>query len=258
MLSTYFSYNLITRDLDRSLDRVEARPLVQRESEYYLENITSVKSIDAFLSDDRLFRYAMKAYGLEDMDYAKAFMEKVLTEGIDDEESFANKLSDSRYKEFAEVFNFARHGETATLFERAQQGTVDRYVRQTLEEDAGNQNEAVRLALYFERKAPEVGSVYGLLADSALARVTYTMLGLPDSFAALDIDKQAEFIKERIDIEDFGDPEALAEMVRRFTAMWDVQNPDTTAVNNVSILFSEPAEYGISTNLLLTLQQMKS
>ncbi len=258
MLSTYLSYNLIARDLDRSLDRVESQPQVQRESEYYLQNIGEVKSIEDFISDDRLFRYAMKAFGLQDMDYAKAFMRKVLEEGIDNDDAFANKLTDTRYKEFAEVFNFVRHGETTTLFEKTRQGTVDRYVRQTLEEDAGNQNEAVRLALYFERKAPEVESVYGLLADSALAEVVYTILGFPDSFAALDIDKQAEIIKERIDIEDLSDPEALAELVQRFTTMWDVQNPNTTATNNVSILFSEPAEYGISTNLLLTMQQMKS
>ena len=46
------------------------------------------------LADDRLFKYAMKAHGLKDMDYAKAFMKKALVEGIDDTDSFANKLSD--------------------------------------------------------------------------------------------------------------------------------------------------------------------
>lgn len=258
MVSTYASYAAITRDLDLSLKRVEQQPFVERETEYYLETIEKVKTIDDFVSDRRLFAYAMKAHGLEDMTYAKAFMVKVLEGGIDDEDSFANSLSDTRYREFAETYNFARHGETATVFTRAQQGTVDNYMRQTLEEDAGTSNEAVRLALYFERKAPEITNMYEILADTALSKVVRTALGLPDSFALLDVDKQVEFLESKIDIEDFTEPEALSKLITRFTSMWDVQNQTSSGVANVSILFSQPAEFGISTDLLLTMQQLKA
>lgn len=258
MVSTYVSYAAITRDLDLSLKRVEQQPFVKRETEYYLENISKVKTIDDFVSDRRLFAYAMKAHGLEDMTYAKAFMVKVLEGGVDDDSSFANSLSDTRYKAFAETYNFARHGETATIFTSAQQGTVDNYKRQTLEEDAGASSEAVRLALYFERKAPDVTSMYGILADTALAKVVRTSLGLPDSFALLDIDKQVEFLESKIDIEDFSEPEAMSKLIARFTSMWDVENQTNSGVANVSILFSQPAEFGISTDLLLTMQQLKA
>src|SRR5260221_14696157 len=98
----------------------------------------------------------MKASGMEDMTYAKAFMRKVLTEGTDDPKSFANTLTDPRYKTFAETFNFARSDATTTIFDRTRQGTVDGYVRQTLEEDAGQDNEGVRLALYFARNASRI------------------------------------------------------------------------------------------------------
>jgi hypothetical protein len=111
------------------------------------------------------------------MSYAKAFMRKVLTEGTDDESAFANQLADTKYRDFAEAFNFARHGETATIFSSAQQGTVDKYHRLTLEEEAGADNTGVRLALYFERNAPELTSAYGILADNALADVVRTALG---------------------------------------------------------------------------------
>lgn len=258
MVSTYVSYAAITRDLDLSLKRVEQQPFVQRETEYYLENIGKVKSIDEFVGDRRLFAYAMKAHGLEDMTYAKAFMVKVLEGGIDDDDSFANSLSDTRYKEFAETYNFVRHGETATVFTRAQQGTVDDYMRQTLEEDAGASSEAVRLALYFERKAPEITSMYEILADTALSKVVRTTLGLPDSFALIDIDKQVEFLESKIDIEDFSEPEALSKLITRFTSMWDVENQTASGVANVSILFGQPTTFGISTDLLLTMQQLKA
>lgn len=258
MVSTYVSYAAITRDLDLSLKRVEQQPFVQRETEYYLENIGKVKSIDEFVGDRRLFAYAMKAHGLEDMTYAKAFMVKVLEGGVDDDDSFANSLSDTRYKEFAETYNFVRHGETATVFTRAQQGTVDDYMRQTLEEDAGSSSEAVRLALYFERKAPDITSMYEILADTALSKVVRTTLGLPDSFALLDIDKQVEFLESKIDIEDFAEPEALSKLITRFTSMWDVENQTDGGVANVSVLFGQPTTFGISTDLLLTMQQLKA
>ena len=257
MVSTYTSYLTITRDIDLSLERVESQPFVQRETEYYLENIENVKSIDEFVGDRRLFNYAMKAFGLEDMAYAKAFMVKLLEEGVEDSESFANTLSDQRYKDFAETFDFARYGETATVFDRTRQGTVDKYLRQTLEQDAGETNEGVRLALYFERKAPELTSMYGVLADTALAKVVRTSFGLPDSFALLDIDKQVEILEKKLDIEDLEDPEVLSKFLTRFTSLWEIENPTTSSVSNLSVLFGQPTEFGISTDVLLTIQQLK-
>lgn len=258
MVSTFVTYANITRDLTQSLKRVHAQPQVQRESEYYLENIEKVKSIEEFIGNDRLFRYAMKAFGLEDMSYAKAFMVKVLEGGVDDSDSFANQLSDTKYRKFAEAFNFKQFGENTTIFERTRQGTVDRFVRQTLEEDAGAQNEGVRLALYFERKAPDIESFYSVLADNALSKVVRTALSLPDSFALLDVDKQVEIFERTLDIEDFKDPEALGEFLTRFTSLWEIQNPtSSSSLPGISVLFGQPAEYGISTDILLTMQQLK-
>ena len=257
MVSTYTSYQLITRDIDRSIDQVEKQPVTKRETEYYLANITKAKSIEDFLGDDRLFKYAMKAFGLKDMDYAKAFMKKVLTEGIEDPDSFANSLTDKRYLEFAKTFDFEGYGSTATVFGRAQQGTVDKYLRQTLEENAGKQNEGVRLALYFERKAPSLTSFYQVLADPALAQVVRTALGLPDSFASADVDKQVALFESRIDIADFKDPEKLSKFMQRFTSLWEISNPTSSAQTSVSVLFGQPAEFGISTDLMMAMQKMK-
>ena len=127
MLTTIASFSQIARDLDRSLETTSQQPAVARETTYYLENISKVKSTEEFLEDDRLFNYAMTAHGLAEMSYAKAFMRKVLDEGVDANDSFANGLADRRYRDFAETFNFARYGETATAFTRTQQG-VQRYV----------------------------------------------------------------------------------------------------------------------------------
>ncbi|MGY3617826.1 DUF1217 domain-containing protein [Bradyrhizobium sp. USDA 10063] len=106
MVSTYASYNSVVRNLQQSLTRVAQQPDVARSAAYYKENIGKVETVDEFLKNDRLYQYAMKAYGLEDMIYAKAFMKKVLDSNLLDANSFANKLTDKRFREFASAFSF--------------------------------------------------------------------------------------------------------------------------------------------------------
>ena len=255
MLSTTASYRLISADLPRSLERTAASPVVERSSAEYLERIVKVKSIDDFLNDDRAYAYAMKAFGLEEMTYAKAFMRKVLEEGIDDKQSFANQLSDSRYRDFAEAFNFARYGATTTVFTRAQQGTVDRYVRQTMEEQAGQENEGVRLALYFQRQAAGIESVMEILAEPALLKVVQVAFGLPPETSAMDIDKQAAMIEDRLDILDLQDAQKLDRFLTRFTSMWELEHQPQPYVPN--LLVGRPLEAGLDANLLAALQNLR-
>lgn len=256
MLTTSASYRVITDNLTRSLEAAADKPQVARETAYYLESIENVKSIDDFLANDRLYRYAMKAFGLEEMTYAKAFMRKVLTEGIAESDSFANTLADNRYRDFADTFNFAQYGTATTVFDVTRQGTVDRYVRQTLEEDAGSQDEGVRLALYFGRKAADLEGPYNVLADAALLKVVQTAFDLPATMSLLDIEKQAEMISLRLDIEDLKEPEKLASFLRRFTNLWDVANPKAGA-SVPSLVVGQPIEAGIGGDLLASLQNLK-
>jgi Protein of unknown function (DUF1217) len=254
--TTLATYAVIAADLPRSLDRTAAKPQVARDTAYYLAHVEQVKSIDDFLADERVFAYATKAFGLGDMAYAKAFMRKILAEGIDKKDSFANSLSDPRYREFVEAFNFARYGDTTTIFDRTRQGTADRYFRQALEEDAGAQNEGVRLALYFERKASGLKSALGILADAALLKVVQTALGLSEATSAMDIDRQAEMIAARLDVEDLKDPDKLASFLKRFASLWDVDHPSSTG-GTASVLFSQPLELGIGSDLLASLQNLR-
>ena len=253
--TTYTSYQMIAGNLTTSLERVSEQPDVARETEYYLANIGNVKTIDDFFADARLYNYAIKAHGLEDMGYAKAFMRKVLTEGIDTDDAFAKQLTDSRYTDLVESLNFSRNGTAATSFEKAQKGVVDKYTRQTLEQNAGEENSGVRLALYFERMAPSITNAYGLLADDALAQVTRTLLQMPDEFAASDIDKQAAAIENVIDIKDFQDPTKLSKMLERFTALWEISN--SSEPYDPLAVFGSSSGYGISSDLLLSINTLK-
>ena len=107
MLSTFTTYQLYTRDQSRVMDRIASDPVNTRLADYYRENIGKVTSVDEFMGDYKLYSYAMTAYGLEDQMDSRALIRKVLESDLEDTSSFANKLSDERYRDFAKAFDFA-------------------------------------------------------------------------------------------------------------------------------------------------------
>ena len=259
MLSTIADYTRLTTDLGKSMTQVAQEPDVSSETDYFLSHIGNVKTIDDFLKDYRLYSYAMKAYGLSDMTYAKAFMRKVLTEGVSDSDAFANKLTDTRYRQFATAFNFAALGDQATQTTAATTGTATQYVTQTMEEKAGDQNEGLRLALYFTRKASTITSAYQILADKAMTQVVQTAMGWPATISSSDIDVQAKMITDKIDLADFQDPAKVTKFVQRFAAMWDATQAQTDNSTNPALVLIAGAASSISldTNMLTTLQNIK-
>ena len=230
---------------------------IKSETAYYLANVTNVKSIDDLMANSRLYNYVLSAYGLDPATESKDLIRSVLAGGIRDPDSVANKMTNKAYAGLASAFNFEQYGEAATTTNPAQQPTVDKYMRQTLEEDAGQTNEGVRLALYFDRKAPTITSWFDVLADTALASVVRTVLGLPDSFATADVDKQAQLFEQKLDISDFSDPEKLGKFMTRFTSMYEINHPTSSAVASVSVLFAQPITVGISTDLMMAMQKLR-
>ncbi|WP_431204965.1 DUF1217 domain-containing protein [Bradyrhizobium betae] len=260
MLSTIADYTRLTKDMGKSLTQVATQPDVSRETDYFLSHIGNVKTVDDFLKDYRLYSYAMKAYGLSDMTYAKAFMRKVLTEGVSDKDAFANKLSDTRYRQFAAAFNFAALGDQATQATAATTGTATQYVTQTMEEKAGDQNEGLRLALYFTRKASTITTAYQILADKALTQVVQTAMGWPSTISSSDIDAQAKMITNKIDLTDFQDPAKVDKFVQRFAAMWDAtQAQSDTSTNPALVLIAgaSSTSAGLDTDMLTKLQSIR-
>ena len=265
MLSTIADYQRISKNINRALTTTAKKPDVSRDTAYYLAHIGKVTSVDDFLKDYRLFSYAMKAYGLSDMTYAKAFMRKVLTEGTLTSKSFANTLTDHRFADFANAFNFAALGSAATQTNAAQSGTTSKYIQGVMEEDAGSQNEGVRLALYFTRQASSIKGPFSILSDKALTQVVQTALGMPPTTSAENIDTQAATLSKLIKFSDFQDPAKVNKFAQRFAAMWDATQAPSNPANISSpasiaqILIGNSTQntLGIGIDTLTTLQTLR-
>lgn len=235
--STFATYNYYANNSAKALEVQAADGQTKTETAYYEANIGKVKTVDDLVSNYRLFNYAMTAYGLSDMVYAKAFMTKVLTSDTTDKTSFANKLADNRFTNFAKAFANLNTDSATTTDTTTSSGSTDTsattttgastetvvnaYLQQSMETELGQSDQGVQLALYFKRNAASVSSAYGLLGDSAMWKVISTVYGLPASLGSMDTDTQKSVVESKMDITDLQDSTKVDKLLQRFTAIWD-------------------------------------
>lgn len=220
--STYATYSYMAKNKDKVLAQEAADPVNARATKYYKEHIESIKTVDDFVNNYQLFNYAMKAFGLSDMAYAKGYMKKVLNSDINSSSSFVNKLSDEKFKAFAKQFAYLKN---KTLpYSTDITNVVNKYNQQTMEENAGAQDQGVQLALYFKRNAASTTSAYGLLGDPALWQVMKTVFGFPSEMGKADIATQKKAVEAKFNVKDLQDPAKVDKLLKRFTVMWDAQN----------------------------------
>ena len=247
-LETINLYNTRIADTDA------ARTAAKEENTYYHDAIIRVRSLGDLLADKRLTTYLLKAYDLEGERLSTNDLRSIFTSDPLDPNSFVNKRGDQRMRAMAAAFNFNSDGTVARVPDQALQTrsdlmlTVDGHVRQTLETDAGAQNEGVRLALYFQRKAANLVSPFSILADKALIEVVRTALNFPAQMSQADIDVQAANISKRLNIADLKDPAKLDKFLTRFAALYDMNNGGgfNTLAGTLAIL---GGNQGIATNV---------
>lgn len=232
------------------------------ESDYYSDAIDKIETVDQLLADKRLVGFIKTAYGFAGEAISDGMLRQILSSDPEDPRSFVNTGINTRFRSLAEAFNFGPDGVakrvTLGLVQDAYslKETQDLYVRQTMEQNAGNENQGVRLALYFQRKASSITSAYSILADKALLQVVMTTLGIPDAAAQADTDVLAKMIGNRIDLADFKDPEKVEKFLARFAALYDIQNP-TTGSSVPSMLLGQQGVIGFGEDILASIQAMK-
>ncbi len=233
------------------------------ETKYYSEKMLSIKTASEFINDDRLVKVLLTAYDIDPDTVDEDFLKQVFASDLDDPKSFVNQQTNSVWAEILGTFNFDTSGKLAKRDDGATiqtQGkilaTENLYNRQTLEEEQGESNNGVRLALYFERMAKTITSAYDILGDTALLEFFRTSFSLPQEFSNMDLDKQAELVKKYMNLEDLTDPQKVQKMINKFTALYDLEN-DNSSSSALSILTGNAASGGISADLLYSISQYR-
>lgn len=233
----------------------------KKEAEYFTAEMQKIKTLKDFLANDRLTKFAMESLGIDPKTVTKEQLGKIFSSKLDDSESYVNKEMDPVFRRLVTAFNFDTDGnilrEDRSLIQtrRGLYETLDNYLTQTLETQAGEENAGVRLALYFKRMAAGTTSYYSILADTAIQNFINTTFGIPDELGNAPVDTQVSMMKKYFDIEDFQDPEKVKKLVARFTIMYD--NAQNT-MDPIMMLFNGSGSAGISGETLLAVASLRA
>jgi hypothetical protein len=225
----YAGWKALQRSLARQTEAFGAQPSVKKSLEHFRAAIDKAKEPGDIIKDRRLLSVVLGAFGLESEIDKKAIIRRVMSEGVDDPKSFANRINDQRWRSFAQAFSFARG--TPAFTKAFKDAIAARFVERGLESAIGDVDPSMRLALNFRRdiapiaSGPNVERVGWLqiMGSRPLRTVVEGALGLPSSLASIDLERQADILAEKSSAL-FGDatpraflnPENVDTALRRF------------------------------------------
>jgi hypothetical protein len=259
-VSTFTEYLQVSKNLTRYQKMTAADPTVSQPTKYYKANIGKITSAAALVKDARLFHYVMNAFGLGDMTYAKKMIQKAMEQGTTSSTALAVKLNNPKITALVKAFDFSKYGTTTTSRADATQGVVDKFVMQTLETNQGKSNAGVELALYFRDHAASITNGYEVIADAKILKVIQTTFDISKYTSFQNVDTQAARFDKLVKFEDFKDAAKLEKFLQRFTAQYDIQNPDASSSTNMLMsLFnaSDTSSSMTSVSTLMSLQNLK-
>lgn len=231
-------WNFLQATYDKQLDSFSKSPVLQRDADYFAENIGNVKTVDDLVNDYRLLSVALGAFGLEDQVDMKALVKKVLQDGTTADDALSSKLGDDRWISFSESFGFGPGETVQTSNAGAMAGLVQTYKVQSFEIAVGEQDNSMRVAMYAQRElqvlAEDDTSVdtkwFNVMGQPAIREMLETALGLPSDMGASDLDTQLVNFKKRSiamfgtdDISTFSDPDKMERLVNVYLARAEIQ-----------------------------------
>lgn len=230
-------FKLFERTVPRQLEAFGSSAEIKRDIAYFAENIAGAVTPEDLITDRRLLKVALSAFGLGEEINKRALIRKVLEGGSQSREALANRMSDPRWRAFAEAFGYGDSGGARTGKPGFAASITDRYRVRAFEEAVGVKDENFRLALNFRREAAEIAASptadrngwLKMLGQPPLRAVMEGALGLPRSLALLDVDRQVEIVRDKAR-EAFGSsspgvfsrPEAVETAIRNFFARADL------------------------------------
>lgn len=265
ILDTAKNYIIAKLKAASKQDQAKVKAQAQKDATDYQQAVGDIKSVSDLLANRKMVDFILVAKGLDPAKVSTAYLKKIFASDLNDPKSFANTESDPRFAEIAASFNFDSKGNVARLPMMGPQkrdqflATRNDYLQQSLEQQQGDTNPGVRLALYFQRMAGHITSAFDILADKALSEVFRTTFDLPDQMASMQIDQQAKIVEKYLNIKDLADPAKVAKLLSRFSAMYDAKNASQTYSPALDLFQgSSSGTSGFSESTYLAMAKMKA
>ena len=226
--------------------------------------------MEDFLSDKRLLRISLTAFDLGGEEWKVGFIRHVMEEKADPDSNFLTRLNNQAYTNFANTFavtdgKISLSADTiATLsddFElasfRSAVGDVDNNMKLSL-------NYKAKIGDLVREESSDSANLYRILGDVPVRTVLETALNLPSSWQKLDVDQQADILKERMlsvfsisKVTDLTNEDVMDKVIQRFHTMDSIANGQASlSSGSVALtLLNNAAGFGstASQNLFLSI-----
>ncbi|MEL7031243.1 MAG: DUF1217 domain-containing protein [Pseudomonadota bacterium] len=269
-LSGFAGWNFLQATYDKQLETYSASPQIQRDIDYFKEKVAQPISVEDFVSDPRLRRISLTAFGLSGEEWKTGYIRNILEEVQDPDSSFLQRLNNPQYTSFAEAFEPA-NGQI-NLITSEIDTIAARFAAESFEIAVGQQDDTMRLSLNFQDGIGELvteGStdeavLFKLLGSTPIRTVLETALGIPANLSQLDVDRQAEFLDDRLksqfgisSVQELKDPEVIEKVLQRYQILAGInQNLSTTSSASTALVLLGNAASGFgavaSQNLFLS------
>ena len=210
--------------------------IIQRDTDYFRENIANAKTAEDLVNDRRLLSVALGAFGLDDDIGNKFFIQKILQDGTLEEDALANRLADKRYFELSKAFGFGNFSVANTQLSDFADKIIEGFENRQFEISVGEQNSDMRLALGVDRDldailakdTTEDGLWFSIMGTPTLRKVFETAFGLSPTLGTTNLDRQLDVFRDRAEqifgggeVTQFTDPDKREKLVRLFLARSD-------------------------------------
>ncbi|MEM7329985.1 MAG: DUF1217 domain-containing protein [Pseudomonadota bacterium] len=269
-LSGFAGWNFLQETYDKQLETYSASPQIQRDVDYFTEKLTTPISVEDFVSDPRLRRISLTAFGLSGEEWKTGYIRNVLEQVQDPDSTFLQRLNNPQYTSYAEAFEPA-NGQI-NLLSAEIDSIAARFTAESFEIAVGQQDDTMRLSLNFQDGIGELvteGStdeavLFKLLGSTPIRTVLETALGIPANISQLDVDRQAEFLNDRLksqfginSVQDLKSPEVIEKVLQRYQILAGInQNFGATSSASTALVLLGNAAAGFgslaSQNLFLS------
>lgn len=243
-------WNFLQSSLEKQEETFASSSDITRSRDKLSETLSEPFSLDTLMTDRQILRPVLQAFGLESEFDKGAFIRRIIDDGPDDSDGFAQRLNNPDFIALSRAFQPDSDG-LIRIDSGQREEIVANFQREAFETAVGEQEPDLRLALNFDETVREFAGNsasdksfwFRVIGNSPLFEVFDSAFILPDGFGNLDIDKQADILQKRGEQILGNDPvgqlttdEGVETMTRKFLLQRQVENgPDGFSSGSIAL-----------------------
>lgn len=266
-LSGVAGSTFLQRTYDRQLQTFAETPQNQNDRAYFEQALSEPISVDDFLSDRRLLRISLTAFGLAGEETKGGFVRRAFESALDPDDSFLQRINNPDYTRFTDVVRPDAEG-NIQLNSAQIQDILANFERETFEAAVGEIDTDLRLDLNFRSdigglvgdNASDSAKAFRLLGSVPVRTLLEGALNLPTEFSQLDVERQAEDLQDRLrttfgisELSELANPEVIDRVTSRYLAIQTaLQGPNANTPGFAALSLLTGVGSNASENLFLS------